>query len=146
MNDPLFWEDVQEETELPPLVKNPTTQQLVKYAGASGDFYEIHYDKDFAQSTGLPGPILQGALKNAFLGQLVTNWMGEHGTLKRLACQYRVMDMPGNPLVCKGRVTKKYVHNGENLVDCEIWVENSRGERTTPGEATVLLHSRNQSM
>jgi len=140
----LFWECVQEDMELPCLVKNPTSKQLVKYAGASGDFYEIHYDKDFAQSTGLPGPILQGALKSAFLGQLITNWIGEHGTLKRLSCQYRKMDTPGAPLICKGKVVKKYIHEGEYLVDCEIWVENSLGERTTPGEATVSLPSRKE--
>ena len=139
MSEALFWEDIKEGMELPPLVKNPTSRQLVKYAGASGDFYEIHYDKDFAQSTGLPGPIIHGALKNAFLGQLMTDWIGDYGTLKRLSCQYRGMDLPGNTLVCKGKVSKKYVREGQHLVDCEIWAENSRGERTTPGEATVLL-------
>ena len=142
MSKILFWEDIREGMELPPLVKNTSTRQLVKYAGASGDFYEIHYDKDFAQSTGLPGAILQGALKNAFLGQLITDWIGEHGTLKRLSCQYRGMDMPGNTLMCKGRVTRKYVEDSQHLVDCEIWVENGLGEHTTPGEATVLLLSR----
>ena len=69
MSGPLFWEDVTEGTELPPLVKNPTTRQLVQYAGASGDFNEIHYDRSFAQSEGLQDLLLQGALKNAFLGQ-----------------------------------------------------------------------------
>ena len=53
MPDQVFWDDVSEGMELPPVVKNPTTRQLVQYAGASGDFYEIHYDKDFAQGTGL---------------------------------------------------------------------------------------------
>ena len=36
--------------ELPELVKHATTRQLVQYAGAQGDFYEIHYDRDFARS------------------------------------------------------------------------------------------------
>jgi acyl dehydratase len=115
---------------------------LVRYAGASGDFYEIHYDKDFAIGNNLPGPILHGALKNAFLGQLMTDWIGEEGTLCRLACQYRGMDEPGKPLYCKGRVTQKYVEEGRHLVDCEIWVENSEGQTTTPGNATVELPSR----
>ena len=77
----LLWDDVQEGMEIPTLVKNPTTRQLVRYAGASGDHYEIHYDKDFAQSDGLPGVILHGALKSAFLAQLMTDWIGDHGTL-----------------------------------------------------------------
>ena len=56
--------------EIPELIKDPTTRQLVQYAGAQGDFYEIHYDQEYAKSVGLPGVILHGLLKAAFLGQL----------------------------------------------------------------------------
>ncbi|MCH8296452.1 MAG: dehydratase [Chloroflexi bacterium] len=139
MAEQVYWDDVQEGTELPSLVKNPTTQQLVKYAGASGDYYQIHYDKDFAKNNELDDVILHGALKNAFLGHLVTRWMGPEGDLKRLACQYRGMDIPGNPITAKGVVTRKYQEQGANLVDCEIWLENKDGEKTTPGSATVAL-------
>ncbi len=44
MSEQLHYEDVHEGTPLPTLEKTPTTRQLVMYAGASGDFYEIHYD------------------------------------------------------------------------------------------------------
>src|SRR5262249_44593880 len=104
-----YYEDVEVGSEVGPLEKNPTTQQLVKYAGASGDFYQIHYDKDFAINAKLPGVILHGALKNAFLGQLMTDFAGERGWLKKLAVQYRGMDQPGTKVVCRGRVTRKYV-------------------------------------
>lgn len=128
--------------ELPPLVKVVTTRQLVQYAGASGDFYEIHYDKDFARETGLSGLIIHGALKSAFLGQLMTDWAGDLGTLKRLSCQYRGMDYPNQPITAKGTVTRKYQEGEQLLVDCTIWLENSMGENTTPGTATVVLPSR----
>ena len=142
MGNQVYFEDVTEGMDIPTLVKNPTTRQLVRYAGASGDFYEIHYDKDYAIGNELPGPILHGALKNAFLGQLMTDWIGENGALKKLSCQYRGMDQPGSPIHVKGKVVKKYTENGENLVDCEIWVENASGEKTTPGKATVALPSK----
>ena len=142
MSNVLYWEDVEEGTEVSPLEKHPTTQQLVMYAGASGDFYQIHYDNDFAKNNGLPGVIIHGALKNAFLGQLMTDWIGEGGTLRKLSCQYRGMDVPGDTLICKGTVTRKYQEGGQNLVDCDIWLENGKGEKTTPGTATVQLPSR----
>jgi acyl dehydratase len=138
----IFWEEVCVGGELPPLVKCPTTRQLVQYAGASGDFYEIHYDKDFAQQTGLSGVIVHGALKSAFLGQLVTDWAGPRGTLKRLSCQYRGMDYPNQPITAKGTVTRKYQEGVQYLVDCVIWLENPAGENTTPGTATIVLPSR----
>ena len=114
----------------------------MKYAGASGDYYQIHYDQSFAKNNDLEDVILHGALKNAFLGHLVTKWMGQDGDLKRLAVQYRGMDIPGTPVTAKGVVTKKYQDKSANLVDCDIWLENEKGEKTTPGSATVALPSR----
>ena len=145
MTRQLYYEDVEVDSEVSPLVKRPTTQQLVKYAGASGDFYQIHYDKDFALASRLPGVIIHGALKNAFLGQLITDWIGQEGRLKKLSCQYRAMDVPGDTLTCRGRVTRKYQEGDENLVECEMWLENGKGEKTTPGAATVVLPSRNRA-
>ena len=137
-----YFEDVEVGSEVPPLVKDPTTQQLVKYAGASGDFYQIHYDKDFALANKLPGVILHGALKNAFLGQLVTDFAGEFGWLRKLSVQYRGMDQPGARITCRGKVTKKFIDGKDHVVECEIWLENAKGEKTTPGSATVILPSR----
>lgn len=138
----IYFEDVELGAPIGPLEKDPTTQQLVKYAGASGDFYQIHYDKDFALKNNLPGVIIHGALKNAFLGQLMTDFAGELGWLRKLSVQYRGMDQPGSKVVCKGRVIKKYVDGADHLVDCEIWLENAKGEKTTPGSATVILPAR----
>lgn len=90
-----YFDDVQVGDELPPLVKQPSTKDLVMYAGASRDFYQIHYDLEFAKAEGLPGVIIHGALKNAYLGQLVTDWMGEQGVLRQLSVRYRGMDVPG---------------------------------------------------
>ena len=90
----------------------------------------------------MDGPILHGALKNAFLGQFMTDWAGPLGTLRRLSCQYRGMDFPGQPITAKGTVGRKYQEAGQFLVDCTIWLENPDGQNTTPGSATVALPSR----
>ena len=141
MSEQLYWENVTAGQELPILLKTPSTQQLVKYAGASGDFYQIHYDKDFAINKGLPSVIVHGALKSAFLAQLLTDWVRTRGSLKKLSIQYRGMDVPDDPLTCRGIVTRKYQVGNDCLVDCEIWIENSQGQATTPGTATVMLPS-----
>lgn len=121
--------------ELPELVKNPTTRQLVQYAGASGDFYEIHYDQDYARSTGLPGVILHGLLKAGFLAQLVTSWAGKQARLKTFEVSYRGLDLPGRPCRCRGVV--KSVDG--DTAELDIWTEDPDGNRTTLGEATVKL-------
>jgi hydroxyacyl-ACP dehydratase HTD2-like protein with hotdog domain len=122
-------------SELPELVKQPTTRQLVQYAGASGDFYEIHYDQDVARSTGLPGVILHGLLKAAYLGQLITDWGGRDVGLKTLEVSYRGIDQPGRPYRCRGRIASV----DGNQAEVEIWGEDEAGNRTTLGSATVEL-------
>jgi len=124
---------VQVGDEIAEVVKHPTTRQLVQYAGAQGDFYEIHYDQDFARSVGLPGVILHGLLKAAFLGQLVTDWLGERGTLKTFEVSYRGIDQPGRPYRCRGKITRV---DGDQ-VELEVWGEDSDGNRTTVGTATA---------
>ena len=142
MSDQVYFEDVEEGMDIPTLQKDPTTQQLVMYAGASGDYYQIHYDKDYAKNNGLPDVILHGALKNAFLGQLMTDWIGHEGTLKKLSVQYRGMDVPGTPIFAKGTVSKKYEQDGEHIVECDIHLEKEDGQTTTPGHAIVALPTR----
>jgi len=142
MNEKLFYEDVAVGSEITPLVKQPTTRQLVMWAGASGDFNPIHYDKDFALKRGLPGVVVHGQLAGCFLGQMLTDWLGEKGSLKKLSLSYKGMNFPGEALTCKGTVTKKYVEDDQHLVVLGIWAENPRGEKTLSGTAIVTLPSR----
>ena len=142
MAEQLYYEDAAVGNEITPLIKQPTARQLVMWAGASGDYNPIHYDKDFAQSRGLPGVIVQGQLIGSFIGQLITDWVGEQGMLRKLDCSYRSMNYPGEAVICKGKVTKKYVDNSEHYVECDIWAENAKGEKTVSGRAIVILPSR----
>lgn len=142
MTEQLYYEDVVVGSEITPLVKQPTTRQLVMWAGAVGDYFPIHYDKDFAQSRGLPGVIVHGQLVGAFLGQLITDWIGERGVLRKLSCSYKGMNYPGEAVTCKGKVTKKYVQDGQHYVECNLWAENSKEEKTVLGMAIVMLPSR----
>ena len=138
----VYFEDVQESQEIPTLTDKCTSQRLVMWAAASGDFYQIHYDKDFAQGNGLPDRITHGALKHALLGRLLHEWVGDGGRVKKVACQYRGMDMVNEDVICHGVVKRKYQEGGENLVDLDLWTETPQGQKTTPGTGVVALPSR----
>lgn len=138
----VYFEDVTEGEEIPSLVQNCDAQRLVLWAAGSGDYYQIHYDKDFAQATGLPERIVHGALKHALLGRMLHEWAGEKGFVRRVACQYRGMDMINRNVICKGVIKGKRMEDGRHLVDLEVWTEDPDGNKTTPGSAVVELPSR----
>jgi acyl dehydratase len=82
-----------------------------------------------------------GQMVCSFLGQLLGDWMGEAGVLRKLSCSYKNMNFPGEALTCKGTVTRKRVEDEEHFVECSLWVENEKGEKTITGKATVVLPS-----
>ncbi|WP_020520497.1 MaoC family dehydratase [Catelliglobosispora koreensis] len=61
---------------LPEQVFRITRADLVRYAGASGDFNPIHWNERFALSVGLPGVIAHGMFTMALAGQAVAAWAG----------------------------------------------------------------------
>lgn len=135
----LWYEDVAAGQEVPPLRKVVSTRQLVMYAGASGDFVPIHYDKDGAAAAGHPKVIVQGALKSAFIAQMITDWTGDTGRLLELAVSYRGIDYPDDPLTCRATVTATRRQGAQGIIELEVRLENGRGEVTMPGKAVVAL-------
>ena len=104
----VYFEDIEPGFRLPKLVKHPTTRQLVMWAGASEDFTELHYDKDYTTKLGLPNLIVHGQLTAAILVQLITDWMGELGTFKKLTVRFQNMFLVNNDIICQGEVKKIY--------------------------------------
>jgi hypothetical protein len=124
--------------EIGPLVKHITPRRLAMWAGLTREFSERHYDKDFAQKMeGLPEPIMHGAYLSSFPQQLLLKWAGEKATLKKSMSSFRHAHLLSEDIVCKGKVIQKYIKDGENLVECEVWIENPAGQRTTTGLATL---------
>ncbi|HEU0041838.1 MAG TPA: MaoC/PaaZ C-terminal domain-containing protein [Jiangellaceae bacterium] len=58
-----------------------TRENLVRYAGASGDFNPIHWNDRVADSVGLPGVIAHGMLTMGLAGRLLTDWIGDPGAI-----------------------------------------------------------------
>ncbi|GAA2330213.1 MaoC family dehydratase [Saccharopolyspora halophila] len=74
--------------ELPPLSVPIQRADLVRYAGASGDFNPIHWNERFATEVGLPDVIAHGMLTMAVAGRLVSNWTGDPGAIVRYGVRF----------------------------------------------------------
>ena len=140
----IFYEDVEVGNDIPTLIKHPTIVQLVKYAGAVDDYSPYNFDREYAHSIGLPDVLVTGSLLFGFLAQMVTEWIGQQGTIKKLSCSHRAMRHPCNEIICKGKVTSKYIEDGKGCIACEIWAENTEGQKSTPGTALVILPLKGQ--
>ncbi|MGN6333235.1 MAG: MaoC family dehydratase [Motilibacteraceae bacterium] len=75
------WDDVEVGTELPPLSIPLHRGDLVRYAGASGDFNPIHWNERFAKAVGLPDVIAHGMLTMGVAVRVVTAWCGDPGAV-----------------------------------------------------------------
>ena len=144
----LFFEDVAAGMELPPVVKGPlTTTHLVRWAAANGNYARIHWDLPFAQlQQGLENVVVNGSLKNQYVGQLLVDFAGQGGWLKRFYVQHRGMDYPGDVLTASGIVTGVREVDGIGHVDCTVVLTNSRGYQTASGVGTVALPGRGQEL
>ena len=116
--------------------RNPEAGGGLEYTGIG------HLRDSVAEAVGVPGAYDYGPQRVSWMGTLVTNWMGDDAFLKRLRVECRRFNVYGDTQYLKGKVIGKHIDNGSPLVDLEIWAENQRGQVTAPGQATVMLPSR----
>jgi acyl dehydratase len=102
----------------------------------------LHWEKAWANKLGIPVSYDYGAMRETFLTNIVTNWMGDDAWLWKMSCQHRKFVYTGDTYFMKGRVKSKQQVEGRNEVHLEIWVENQWGTIVTPGDAVVLLPTR----
>ena len=101
--------DVEVGTELPERVFPVTRADLVRYAGASGDFNPIHWNERVATEVGLPGVIAHGMFTMALASRVVTDWAGDPGALVEYHVRFgRPVLVPddgvGGEVTVRGRV------------------------------------------
>ena len=88
-----------------------TRDQLVRYAGASGDFNPIHWNERFARAVGLPDVIAHGMFTMAEAARVVTDWAGDPGAVREYAVRFtRPVPVPdddaGSVIEVSGEVTE----------------------------------------
>ena len=77
---------------------------IVKYAGASGDFNPIHTDEGYARATGAPTVFAMGMLPAGYLAHAVSDWFGGSQNLRRFKVRFTTRVWPGDEIACTGRV------------------------------------------
>ena len=142
------YDSVDKGTELPPRTYQVTRLDLVKYAGASGDFNIIHWNERVARSVGLPNVIAHGMYTMAQAGKFVTEWAGgDPGAVTDFGVRFSAMvpvpddtDLPGTTggatIEVSGKVLEKLQ---DNKVTVDIVAKADGAKVLTRARATVRL-------
>ena len=136
----LFFEDVTVGAEAPATSHKLTRTDLVKYAGASGDFNPMHHDEVAAQAAGMPSVFGHGMFSMGLLGSALTDYVGV-GNVTRYQVRFARQTWPDEVLSSKIVVTGKREEDGKRLIDLSVTLSNGDGEDKLVGEATAALPS-----
>ena len=117
-------------TALPARTFTLTRADLIRYAGASGDFNAIHHSERIATSVGLPNVIAHGMLTMAMAGRVVTEWAGDPGAVESYTVRFsRPVVVPdddrGATLEVSG-VIQEHLEGGRVVVVLTVTVDGSK--------------------
>ncbi|WP_370967236.1 MaoC family dehydratase [Amycolatopsis sp. cg9] len=116
---------------------------LVRYAGASGDFNPIHWNDRAATEAGLPGVIAHGMLTMALTGSVLTDWAGDPGAIVEFTTRFlRPVVVPdddgGAAVTLSGKVREKH---DDDTVRVNV-VATSAGATVGRASAVIRLAGR----
>lgn len=110
---------------------------LVKYAGASGDFNPMHSDEVSAKAAGLPSVFGHGMFSMGLLGRAITDWAGV-GNLLSYRVRFTKQTWPDETLSTKIVVTGKERTAQGNVISADVSLVNDKGEVKVAGSTKVL--------
>ena len=126
-------------TQLPEREFRVTRADLIRYAGASGDFNPIHWSDRVAKDVGLPTVIGHGMLTMALAARLLTDWAGDPGAVVEYGARFSrpvvVPDDAHGVIVTVSGVVANVRDDG--LVDVELTVKVDDQKMLTQARAVV---------
>jgi acyl dehydratase len=135
------YHDIEAGAEIAPRQYQVTRADLVRYAGASGDFNVIHWNERIAKSVGLPDVIAHGMFTMALAGRFLTEWAGDPAAVTEYGVRFSAPvvvpdDDKGATVEVSGVVTGK-LDDGKVTVD--VTVRSGDTKVLTRARATVRL-------
>jgi acyl dehydratase len=138
----VYYEDVQVGDAVPKLVKPALTHiQLVRYAGASGDFNPLHTDPKFGEMVGTGGIISHGMLIMGFVGQMLSDYVGPTA-LRKFGVRFKGMTRLDDVITCTGTITEKYEVDGVGIIAGKVQAADQNGDVKVSGTFAAALPRR----
>ena len=95
-----------------------------------------------ARAQGLPGQIAPGNLSLALITRCLLQWAPK-ARIKRVGTTFRAPVVADQRVVVRGNVVGKHESDDDtHVLECDVWIENTEGERLVVGTATLEVASR----
>ena len=143
MAEQIYYEDVKEGDDLPGFAIDYNPTQVVLSVSGSQDYNVAHHDVEIVRHDGRPDVFAMNSFLLSLCTRVVTDWCGNEGWLKKFRMEIRRMNLVGEILTFKGKVTGKRVDDdGQHLTELDVWCENPRDGVSVPCRAEVILPSK----
>jgi acyl dehydratase len=139
-NEQRFWDDVQQGQDIAPLAFPLTVYRLVMAAGANRDFNAIHHNPEVARASGASDIYANTLLLQGMWERAARGFIGLAGVIRRQSgFRMRSFSVPGETVVVKGRVQRKWRDGDLGFVELAMWSENRSGVSVGPGSIVATL-------
>jgi len=116
-----------------------TRTDLVRYAGASGDFNPLHHDDEFARDAGLPGVMAHGMFSAGLLASFLVEWTGER-QVRRFKTRFRSPVWPGDTLRATGEFVKIEDRDSGTVAVVSLHLVQQEGIEVVSAEAEIWVN------
>ena len=122
-----------------PVVRQTVEQaDLIRYAGASGDFNPLHWDPAFAAKVSPTGGVIaHGMLNMGYVARVVTAWAGGPERVRQLSASFRAPCPVGATVEVGGEVVD--VDGATRAVTLAVWA-------TLPDGSPVVDRKRSRAV
>jgi acyl dehydratase len=127
--------------EAPLLERTIDLVDMVAYAGATWDWYKLHFDPEFVAVAKVPGPVVDGQVFGALFVELLQDWLGPECFVHKLSLTFRNLMFAGETVRITGVVASVHEDRVEVDLTATILASDYGPERAAakPARATVLL-------
>lgn len=114
----------------PELRVGPITRtDIVRFAGAGGDFNPLHHDEEHARAAGYDTVFAMGQMQAGMLSRLATDWLGLQN-IRSYRVRFSAIVWPGDELTLRGAEEARHVDEatGREIVECVLEAVRQTGE------------------
>jgi len=135
----ITFKDIKKGDKLPPLTVKMDRERYLEYNELVSEINPLHFNRDYARSLGFKDIVVAGVYTYSFAPKMIDAWIGEPGRIANLEIKYIQPAYIEDEVTYRGVVKSKRTVEDLEVVECEVYSENSEGTRLLEASITAYL-------